>query len=514
MFTVAWEYLSDKRRRLLQIVGIAVGVILAAFAGFVLLSGTPAAEDQTLQTAHKLVQYVVLLLCLDLGVLIASVVYRVNATPMLDAIRSLSLRAIIICAIIVLILFALFSTTFFTNPAGLWSAGGGAIVYWLEQHGVQRGGQPWFYYIFLLIPLYEFLPLVFALIGAVYYLVKGVPEKGGRHDRMFIAFLLYWAVASVTIYSWAGEKMPWLVIHPVEPLILIAGRFLGDVIDGADWRAIWKRGGLYLGMVLALLGLSLITLARITPFGGFSIFKLQETGQWLTAAIATIVLIVLTVTFVRRLGARPSVQVLCVTGLAVLALFTWRFAWMANYINYDYASEFLVYAHGGPDVKLALSEIEDISRRTVGDLQIKVAYDDDSTWPLEWYFRDYPNRAYYGAQPSKESLDAPIVIVGDKNLDKVKPFLGKRYNQYKYRLVWWPIEDYKNMSLAGCLGYAIGPQQARRAVEHSLLPQIRFALQQLAVRAPFLHVRAQGRGSATVGARRRRYARRRRTAVR
>lgn len=455
VFVAVWEHLGDSKRRLLRIIGVAAAVILTAFAGFVLLSGAPAAEDQALQMAHKLVQYAVVLVCLDIGLLCASVVYRANGTPMLEAIRSLGIRAIVICAIIVLILFSLFSTTFFTNPVGLWTAGGGAIQYWLEQHGVQRGGQPWFYYVFLLIPLYEFLPLVFSVAGAAYYLVRGVPagrRSDGRvsgQDRMFVAFLIYWAISSLTIFSWAGEKMPWLVVHPVEPMILIAGRFMGDVIDAADWRAIWKRGGFYLALTFCLLGLSAITLLRITPFAGFSIWKLQDTGQWLTAAIATIVLIALAVTFVRRLGGRPSVQILLVSGLAVLSLLTWRFAWMASYINYDYASEFLVYAHGGPDVKLALSEIEDISRRTVGDTQIKVAYDDDSTWPLEWYFRDYPNRAYYGAQPSRESLDAPIVIVGDKNLDKVKPFLGNKYNQYKYRLVWWPIEDYKSMSLQG-----------------------------------------------------------------
>ncbi len=455
VFVVVWERLGEWQRLVLRAVGVGVAVILTAFVAFLLLSGAPPADNQLLQTAHKFLQYAVVLICLDVGLLFVSMVYRPNGTLMLDAIRSVSFRAIVICAIIVLIVFALLSTTFFTNPFGLWTASGGAIQYWIDQHGVQRGGQPWFYYIFLLIPLYEFLPLVFSVIGTLYFLIKGVPnlrgadDRGSGQTRMFVAFLIYWAVASLTIFSWAGEKMPWLVIHPVEPMILLSGAFMGRVIDAADWRAIWKRGGLYLGLTFCLLGLSLITLLRITPFAGFSIWNLQDTGQWLTAAIATVVLIALAVTFLRRLGARSGVQILLVSGMAVLSLLTWRFAWMASYINYDYASEFLVYAHGAPDVKLALSEIEDISRRTVGDTQIKVAYDDDSTWPLEWYFREFPNRVYYGAQPSRESLDAPIVIVGDKNLDKVKPFLGNRYNQYKYRLVWWPIEDYKSMSLQG-----------------------------------------------------------------
>ena len=99
-----------------------------------------------------------------------------------------------------------------------------------------------------------------------------------------------------------------------------------------------------------------------------------------------------------------------------------------------------------PDVKTVLNQIDDISRRTVGDKMIKVAYDNDSTWPLEWYMREYPNRAYYGENPTREALDAPVVIVGSANESKVKPFLGDKYTRFRYRLVWWPIEDYKDQT--------------------------------------------------------------------
>jgi DNA-binding beta-propeller fold protein YncE len=133
-----------------------------------------------------------------------------------------------------------------------------------------------------------------------------------------------------------------------------------------------------------------------------------------------------------------------VTALFLLSLLTIRFAWLLSYVNYDYVNEMLVYAHASPDVKSALDQIDEISRRTVGDKMIKVAYDNDSTWPLEWYMREYPNRAYYGENPTREALDAPVVIVGSANESKVKPFLGDKYMRFSYRLVWWPIEDYKD----------------------------------------------------------------------
>jgi predicted membrane-bound mannosyltransferase len=55
-------------------------------------------------------------------------------------------------------------TSVFTNLGGWRTGMVGSLGYWLEQHGVQRGSQPWFYYLFVT-PFYEFLPLIFALLG-------------------------------------------------------------------------------------------------------------------------------------------------------------------------------------------------------------------------------------------------------------------------------------------------------------------------------------------------------------
>src|SRR5919198_677763 len=92
---------------------------------------------------------------------------------------------------LVLAVDGLLFTTFLTNmgdpwnclmgkrctPGGLWTGTGGALAYWIAQHEVQRGGQPWFYYL-ILVPLYEFIPLILAVIGAVW--------RGARRN------LFYW----------------------------------------------------------------------------------------------------------------------------------------------------------------------------------------------------------------------------------------------------------------------------------------------------------------------------------
>ena len=53
--------------------------------------------------------------------------------------------------------FVLLYSTFFTNPEGIVGGLVGALSYWTEQQAVARGGQPLYYYVLLLIPMYEFL---------------------------------------------------------------------------------------------------------------------------------------------------------------------------------------------------------------------------------------------------------------------------------------------------------------------------------------------------------------------
>jgi DNA-binding beta-propeller fold protein YncE len=93
-----------------------------------------------------------------------------------------------------------------------------------------------------------------------------------------------------------------------------------------------------------------------------------------------------------------------------------------------------------------MDEIAEISQRTVGDKMIQVAYDSDVSWPLEWYMREYPNRQFYGETPTREKLDVPIVLAGDKNDGKAQPFLGDRYYRFKRRLVWWPNQEYMGLT--------------------------------------------------------------------
>ncbi|HHJ05950.1 MAG TPA: hypothetical protein ENK24_00455 [Anaerolineae bacterium] len=371
-------------------------------------------------------------------------------------------------------LFFLLHTTFFTNPAGFISGTWGAVTYWLKQQEVARGGQPGYYYL-MLMPMYEFLPFFLGGIGGLVYLFKkapsfewgsrGVEEQGGKYSPTpplphspsplypsdggtFAAYLIFWAISGFVIYSWAGEKMPWLTVHITLPFIFLTGHVTQAVFNKFDWSVFKRRDALLFAFLLPLLGSALLILLSVKPFQGKSISEIQATSQFFIVVFIAAAIIYGLWAAGRALGRRFIWPIVYLVVFIILSVLTIRFALMASFVNYDYPNEFLVYAHGAPDVKWMLNEIDDISRRTSGDNQIKVAYG-GVIWPLEWYMRQYPNRAFYGSAPNRDALDAPLVIISpdsEVTLADVEPYLGDNYQRFDYRQVWWPIEDYRDES--------------------------------------------------------------------
>lgn len=366
-------------------------------------------------------------------------------------------RVMYITLAVVVVPFVLLYSTFFTNPAGLGSGTVGAIAYWLAQQEVKRAGQPWYYYI-MLAPLYDFLPLILSVVATAYYLITGKvdrqseldaqPEKERKPSLPFVAWAVYWAISAWFLYSWAGEKMPWLVVHIVQPMLLLGGRFVDDMVYGIDWREAWRRGGAILALLTPLLIFCLGMLIGLPLFGqafqGMSITDLQDTLRWLLTLGVGVGLAVIARKIVGQIGTAAAWRVAMVALLGVGMALTVHYAVMACYINYDTAQEFLVYAHGTPDVKQTVQELKEISRRLYGDERaIKFSYSSDATWPFEWYFdTNFPNRVFFGRDPSRENTDVPVLVVGSAEIVKTEPFLGTRYYRFDRKLVWWPHQDY------------------------------------------------------------------------
>jgi len=262
----------------------------------------------------------------------------------------------------------------------------------------------------------------------------------GRLDRRsFFSFLLWWALATWGGYTWAGEKMPWLVTHMMLPLEIAAGwgvaRLMIAALSGARARAWLLFGG---GLVAPVLAFSWLA---GDAFAGASVEAVAFTQQWVVRTIVLGALLVFMGIAAFRIGLRPAARWISLGVLGLLLALTARAGIRLCYRDYDLATEHLSYAQGTPDVKRAMREIQLISERSAGDRDLFVAYDDQSSWPFVWYLRDYPKSRTWGTQPTF-AQGAAVIITGPKNRDGAWPLVADGYVKREYRLIWWPKQGY------------------------------------------------------------------------
>lgn len=274
----------------------------------------------------------------------------------------------------------------------------GGLFYWLSQHKVARGNQPWFYYL-LIYGLYEQLALGLAAIATVATFVSSRMTASYRSARMFV---VYWAVLSVLIYSWAGEKFPWLGIHPLLPITLLAA------VGGHDLLAAARR-------------------RKGSPSTG----RLRANSLLARGAMVIVALLLL------------------VEAHNTLTL---------NFVDGANPVEMMVYVQSAPDTAADANFISVLSHRVTGGDTLPVDIDSQDTWPFAWYLRNMTSTGYPAGASAAASGD-PVIILdrGDAQSVPLPASLRRGYERTPRRLDWWFPEDYKQWSWTDTLGRAVSP---------------------------------------------------------
>jgi predicted membrane-bound mannosyltransferase/sugar lactone lactonase YvrE len=358
--------------------------------------------------------------------------------------------------------FTILFTTFFTNGQAFFTGLVGSLGYWLEQQGVERGSQPWYYYGFLQIPIYEFLPAIGSLLAGYFFIFRrrpGTLASENENDRaetnfnpgIIVNLLIFWSITSLVAFTIAGEKMPWLTFHIALPMILLSGWSIGIITERVNWVKFKHNRGFLLVTLMVILVISFAAvvgsvLGPNKPFQGRELSQLNISNIFLTAVLVTFASGWAIIKLLQSWDLDQVSRIGLLTFLTILGVITARSAFRAAYINYDQATEYLVYAHSGSGPKIALAQIQELSERTTDGLDIVVAYDDETTYPYWWYLRNYPKAKFYGANPTRELRDAPVILVGDNNFAKIEPVVGQAYHQFDYIRIWWPDQDYYNLT--------------------------------------------------------------------
>ena len=215
-------------------------------------------------------------------------------------------------------IFTVLYTSVFTNSNGFFTGLVGSLGYWLVQQGVERGSQPWYYYMLVQIPVYEFLPAMGTLLAfflGIKKLMKSPPAEYNieeilpasnldsepeseldpveRNFSNTFGLLLWWIVTSILALSYASERMPWLTYHMAWPMVLLAGWGIGQLIETIQWERLRPTRAV-LSLVLTILfviGLfnSISSLlGPIPPFQGKELSQLQATSAFLFPAVLTL----------------------------------------------------------------------------------------------------------------------------------------------------------------------------------------------------------------------------------
>jgi uncharacterized protein (TIGR03663 family) len=367
-------------------------------------------------------------------------------------------RTLAVALLIFLVPYTLLYTTFFTNPRGFTDGFTASISYWLSQQNVQRGGQPWYYYL-LLLPTYEPVPVIFGGLGILSVLRK--PGKGPSSQVEISGFLAYWSILALLIYSWAGEKMPWLTIQIALPLTLLASVTAWQMAAAIDWRSLWPQGALaslWLGLALAaLVAVYSIRPPAATPELATQV-RLAQVGSVALSAVAFAVLLGRSLVLLgRHLATVPLAAFL--TGF--LLVHTFHSSVMLNFYNGANPIEMMVYVQTTPEVPLVARRILDLSQQIsrfertaqdpTGGHSMAVALDNAAEWPFDWYLRDLVSLRYFNRDVLSIPRDAPVVIAAADNEAIVRQVLGNRYVAERHALRWWLQESYKRITLPSIL---------------------------------------------------------------
>ncbi len=369
--------------------------------------------------------------------------------------------------------YTIFYTTVFTKGSGFFTGTIGSLGYWIVQQDVARGSQPWYFYLLIQIPIYEFLPALGLILALILGLRRKLTEKFVEEDEILglleesdpnteeknfpdmFSLLVWWSITSVVAFSYAGERMPWLTLHMAWPMILITGWALGRIIDTTEWTKLKEqRVPLTLAalaiFIVGVMGMILALGGSTPPFQGKDLAQLQATSTFLLPMFATILSAAGVVYLFREWTLQHVRHIFVLVFFAFLAVLTSRAAFRASYITYDQATEFLVYAHGATGIKDIIAQAKEISERTTGGMGVSLAYDASApdtgvSWPFVWYLRDFTQQTSFD-QPTRSLRESVLVIVDEKNFDKIEPALGPGYSRMDYIRMWWPMQDYFSLS--------------------------------------------------------------------
>ncbi len=321
-------------------------------------------------------------------------------------------------------------TSFWTNLNGLISGPWGSLDYWYTQQDVSRGDQPWFYY-YMLMPAYEFLPLALCIGGAWWTVVRG---------NAFSRFLALWLVGMWAALSLGAEKMPWLNTHLALPACVLAAYTVQQAWQAWSEKPSGSKVAATLGSVALISAGALAIIAYLPGGSGYLLLRLA-----IVAFAAGVIWFT-----VSPVGRKAAGAVLVTATVGSLAFFSVHAMALASFDRGDDPRDLLIYTQSSGELASIAREIDALAEASGLGYELPIAVDsaDSFAWPWAWYLRDYKAVSYIDFGTASLSGNYQVMLVNYANIGKAQDFAGSASTvqfgtpeRYPHR--WWFDETYK-----------------------------------------------------------------------
>jgi hypothetical protein len=185
--------------------------------------------------------------------------------------------------------------------------------------------------------------------------------------------------------------------------------------------------------------------------------NLNDYRGWYLLLIPWLVIAALAALLALVRGWRPAGRTALLALAAAMVFFQIHAGWALAFQNGDVPKDMLVYVQTSPDVTRFMDELDEFSELQTGGKDLPIIYDDSTSWPFQWYLRNYTHKTFFSCSTSGCTLaGAPdegtaIVLVGNDNL-AAHPELTSQLSDFvgqPYEMRWnYPEEVYRVFALA------------------------------------------------------------------
>jgi predicted membrane-bound mannosyltransferase len=269
------------------------------------------------------------------------------------------------------------------------------------------------------------------------------PHHDLPHTLYLPLFLIWWSIAAFGIYSWAGEKMPWLSIHLALPITLL-GAWACEQIFFRQKTPIPLFAPSHRLKLLVFMGFFFIASGLI--YTVMTTFVGSDVETDIPGVLLVFLILVLIVMLIVASGINwgwkwsLSAVALCIT--LVGGMYTIRNTHRLSYRIGDVPREMMIYTQTSPDVARIARRLEEISIRRTGGLDMAILYDNETVW--QWYLRNFPNAKHTGTTISKPpDSDVQAVLILRENVVSSEATRAnlEGFLMQRYPLRWWFPED-------------------------------------------------------------------------